>query len=237
MAALVLVTAAGHAQAQSVCTADPGNPTVRFDTSFGSFDVLLCRADVQATVDNFLMYVNSGAYTDAGMIHRSVKPPDTFSVIQGGGAWVDTAGAMHLVATEEPVVLEAGLLNLRGTIAMARTGEANSATSQWFINVADNPALDPAQQPPGFAVFGEVLGNGMTVVDMISAQDIWALNGGFLSEVPLDGMYVENVSVPSDHFVYVTDVSVVPEPATAVQGLAALGVIATLASRRRRAAR
>lgn len=229
------------ASAQADCASAGGNPIVRFQTTLGDVDVELYCDDptVVTTVDNFLQYVADGAYTDSGIIHRSLAmPPSTIAVIQGGGAYFDAGGVMRTVPTLDPIVLEAGLSNLRGTIAMARTNDPNSATSQWFINVADNSsALDPTGPNTGFAVFGTVTA-GLGVVDSINAQTIWALNGGFLSEVPLVD-YPDDGSSVLPYFVYVTDVSVVavPEPTAAVQGLCVVGVVAALARRRRIASR
>jgi len=228
---------ASVAQGQSVCTPDPGNPTAYFTTSLGVVEVLLCRADVQATVDNFVQYVEDGAYTDTGFMHRSRQPtqqhPDRITIVQGGGAWVDAGGGMRLVETRDPIALEALLPNVRGTIAMARTGDPDSATSQWFFNVLDNPALDAGAGADGFAVFGEVTA-GLDVLDDMASKAIWSLNESFLEGVPLDD-YPDDGSSVIPYLIYVTDVQVVPEPGAAPLAAAALGTLAVLARRRLRA--
>lgn len=135
---------------------------VQFDTDFGKFNVELRNEAAPVTVANFLSYVNSGAYTNS-MIHRSVPG----FVIQGGGflAQADLAG----IPANAPIALESALPNVRGSIAMARTDVADSATTQWFINTVDNSASLAPGASGGYAVFGRVLGTGMTIVDTIAA--------------------------------------------------------------------
>jgi peptidyl-prolyl cis-trans isomerase A (cyclophilin A) len=231
------------ATAQSVCSAGPDNPTVRFETNLGDIDVLLCRADVQVTVDRFLEYVISGAYTDSGIVHRMIRstpgvvPRDNIDIFQGGGFYVDSNSVLQSVTALPPTPLQAILPNVAGTIAMARTGDPDSATSQWFINVLDNPSLDAQNaQNPGYTVFGEVVA-GMSVVDSIYAQEIWALNPGLLANVPLINYPNDGVSSPIPYFVTIADVTQIPEPAAALQGLAAAVALSGLASLRRRRAR
>ena len=134
---------------------------VRLATTAGDIVVELDRAKAPKTVDNFLAYVKSGHYNGT-IFHRVI---DNF-MIQGGGM---TASLVEK-PTRAPIPLEAdnGLLNVRGTIAMARTSVPDSATSQFFINVADNAFLDAAnaRDGRGYAVFGRVL-EGMGVVDQI----------------------------------------------------------------------
>jgi len=239
---VALALFAAEASAQSICTADPANRVVRFQTSLGDIDVTMCDADASLipTIDNFIdNYVTPGAYTDTGIIHRSVTAASGgLDVIQGGGVYIDASGLTQLVPTQPPIDLQAEFSNVRGTIAMARTNDPDSATSQWFLNVQDNTVLDPSSFPGttgGFAVFGEVTA-GMSVVDAIHALPIWQLNTNLFSEVPLDGFPNDGSSVVP-YFVYVTDVSVVPEPAAALQGACAIGVIAAFAARSRRRAR
>ncbi len=143
-------------------------------------DVVIELYDEQApeTVANFLDYVRDGDF-NRSFIHRS----DPGFIIQGGGyAFVD--GVVTPVPTDPPVVNEPGISNLRGTVAMAkRSGDPNSATSQWFINLADNSAVLDGQNG-GFTVFGEVTGNGMVVVDAIAALPVWNAGSPF-TELPL----------------------------------------------------
>ena len=136
---------------------------VRFATNMGDM-VLAIHTDASpVTAANFLQYVRDGFY-DGTIFHRVIAG----FVIQGGGFTAEFAQK----PTRDPIVNEArdnGLLNLRYTLSMARTGDPDSATSQFFINLADNAFLDPnAQNPAGYAVFGEVV-EGMEIVDAIAA--------------------------------------------------------------------
>jgi peptidyl-prolyl cis-trans isomerase A (cyclophilin A) len=134
---------------------------VRLATSMGDIVVELEKDKAPKTVDNFVQYVKAGQY-DGTVFHRVI---DNF-MIQGGGMTPD----MKEKPTRAPIALEnrSGLLNLRGTLAMARTNDPNSATAQFFINVQDNPFLDPANSRDGngYAVFGKVV-EGLDVVDKI----------------------------------------------------------------------
>jgi len=140
-----------------------GNPVVAIRTSEGTIKVELWPDKAPITVKNFLRYVEEGFY-DGTIFHRVIP---TF-MIQGGGFTPD----MKQKKTHEPIKNEASeeLKNERGTIAMARTGIVDSATSQFFISVKDNPALDHRDDGDGFgyAVFGKVI-DGMDVVDKIKA--------------------------------------------------------------------
>ena len=140
----------------------PAAPRVRLDTSMGSIVLELDREKAPLTVANFLQYVTDGFY-DGTVFHRII---DDF-MIQGGGL----TASMDRKPTRSPVINEAdnGLKNLNGTIAMARTSDPDSATSQFFINVADNENLDHTAKSPsgwGYAVFGRVI-EGMDTVDRI----------------------------------------------------------------------
>ena len=209
------------------CTAAPDRPTVRMVTSLGNIELLLCSADVPDTVNNFLQYVDEGAYTNTGFVHRSVQ--ESFFIVQGGGFFINSGTFIDAVTTRPPIDRElVGLENLRGTIAMARSSEPNSATSQWFINVQDNPVFDS-----GYAVFGEVT-VGMDVVDAMAAQTIWALNPSPLGETPLIDYPDDGVSSQLDYLVSVTDVVNLPEPGAQAQAGATVLALAWLAERRRR---
>lgn len=142
--------------------------TVTMHTSLGDIGIQLFDDTAPQTVANFLSYVNSGAYNNS-FIHRSVPG----FVIQGGGyTWNTVNNTYSTIPTHAPVVNEFGASNLRGTIAMAKLGnDPNSATDQWFFNLANNSG-SPAYldtQNGGFTVFGQVIGNGMAVVDAIAA--------------------------------------------------------------------
>jgi len=168
---------------------------VRLTTSVGAIDIVLYDDAAPRTVANFLAYVNSGAYRGS-FIHRSVPG----FVIQGGGfVWDDTAKSVLAVPAYPPLVNEfaASRSNRRGTIAMAKLGgDPNSATSQWFINLADNSAnLDT--QNGGFTVFGEVTAASMAVVDAIAALP--RVNAGSpYDSLPYSGTIVNNTIVGSN---------------------------------------
>ncbi len=139
--------------------------TVRRGTlGTGTIDVALDVAHTPLTVANFLRYINAGHFAGS-FIHRSVPG----FIIQGGGFRVHD-GTLQAVPTFTPVLNEPGVSNLRGTIAMAKIGtDANSATSQWFINLADN-ASNLDNQNGGFTAFGRVVGNGMAVADLVAGM-------------------------------------------------------------------
>ena len=139
---------------------------VRLATSLGDIVVELDAEKAPKTVDNFLQYVKAGHY-DGTIFHRVIEN----FMIQGGGMKPD----MSEKATRAPVPLESrsGLSNVRGTLAMARTMDPNSATAQFFINVKDNAFLDQpnARDGNGYAVFGKVVA-GMDVVEKIKVVPV-----------------------------------------------------------------
>ena len=135
---------------------------VHMQTSMGNIVLELDQAKAPVSVKNFLTYAQSGFY-EGTIFHRVI---DGF-MIQGGGY----DSRYNKKPTQPPIINEAnnGLKNIRGSIAMARTGVIHSATAQFFINVKDNPALDHSDPTPrgfGYAVFGQVV-EGMDVVDKI----------------------------------------------------------------------
>lgn len=136
---------------------------VKLTTSQGDIVIQLDAAKAPKTVENFMQYVKSGHY-DGTIFHRVIAN----FMIQGGGF----GEKMNEKATKAPIALESrnGLNNDRGTVAMARTADPNSATAQFFINVKDNAFLNAAQSRDGngYAVFGKVI-SGMDVVDKIRA--------------------------------------------------------------------
>ena len=160
-------------------TGDPlveGPPRVRITTSMGEFLIELDSNDAPLTVENFLQYVNEGFY-DGTIFHRVIPG----FVVQGGGY----LPGLEAKPTYEPITSEAynGLLNLRGTIGVARTDDANSATSQFYVNVADNPTLDASAMSAGYTVFGAVI-EGMPVIDQIAA--VPTETRGNYSNVPVE---------------------------------------------------
>jgi len=146
---------------------------VTLETSHGTIILELDPAKAPLTTGNFLNYVNEGFY-DGVIFHRVIN---NFMIQGGGFAPVEGKGTEK--ETKAPIRNEGknGLRNMRGTISMARTDAPDSATSQFFINVADNPSLDPKSaanpqgfSPDGYAVFGKVV-EGMDVVDKIKQVD------------------------------------------------------------------
>jgi peptidyl-prolyl cis-trans isomerase A (cyclophilin A) len=137
------------------------NVIVVLETTMGEIEIKIATKEAPITTENFLDYVESAFY-DGTIFHRVISG----FMIQGGG-YIPTG---KLKPTRDPIVLESnnGLKNKRGTIAMARTSEPNSATSQFFINLVDNNNLDWSTTNDGYAVFGEVI-KGMDVVDAIGA--------------------------------------------------------------------
>jgi cyclophilin family peptidyl-prolyl cis-trans isomerase len=158
---LILATAA---LSFAATTALAANPQVELDTTAGVIKVELFPDAAPKTVANFLDYVNAKFY-DGTQFHRVI---DGF-MIQGGGYTADFTQK----PTKPPIPLEAemsskaGNMNVPGTLAMARTSEPNSATSQFFINVNDNKSLNPAPGNAGYTVFGKVI-SGMDVVNKIA---------------------------------------------------------------------
>ncbi len=175
------------ADAPAPATAKP--VSVEITTNLGAITVELDPAKAPKSVANFLHYVNSGFYS--GTIFHRVIPG---FMIQGGGFTTKFAQK----PTEAPIANEAnnGLSNLRGTIAMARTSIPDSATSQFFINVADNKFLDytaPTMQGAGYAVFGHVT-HGMKVVDAIVNTPTGS-GGPFPQNVPQTAVVIESIKV------------------------------------------
>jgi peptidyl-prolyl cis-trans isomerase A (cyclophilin A) len=160
-ALVVLLAQSPVAPAAGPEPAAPARPVVVLETSLGPIKVALDRDKAPLSVDNFLQYVRSGHY-DGTIFHRVIPS----FMVQGGGF----DASMKQKATQPPIKNEAsnGLKNRRGTIAMARTNNPDSATSQFFINLKDNTALDYGVRNAGYAVFGEVV-EGMDVVDRIAA--------------------------------------------------------------------
>lgn len=151
-------------------------PVVTIDTSLGKIKVKLNPEKAPISSENFLKYVDKKFY-DKTIFHRVIKD----FMIQGGG---HTADMKEKTALFPAITNEAknGLSNLRGTIAMARTNDINSATAQFFINVVDNQRLDhQSEDRYGYAVFGEVV-EGMDVVDKI--REAKTKTVGDMADVP-----------------------------------------------------
>jgi len=164
-------------------------PIVNMQTNLGTIVIELNAEKAPKTVDNFLRYVNEGFF-DGTIFHRVIKN----FMIQGGGFTKD----YKRKPTHKPVENEAnnGLSNVRGTIAMARTGDPHSATAQFFINVQNNTFLnyrDSTTREWGYAVFGQVI-DGMDVVDKIRETKT-GRGGPFWKDVPQMPVIIEKVSV------------------------------------------
>jgi cyclophilin family peptidyl-prolyl cis-trans isomerase len=163
------------------------NPQILLETSLGAIQLELFADKAPITVKNFLRYVDANFYANI-LFHRVI--PDF--MIQGGGF----VKGMSQKQTGPPIKNEAGngLSNLRGAIAMARTPDLNSATSQFFINVHDNPFLDHRDNTIdgfGYCVFGQVI-NGMDVVDKVARVSTGSV--GPFEDVPLQDVMIISVT-------------------------------------------
>jgi cyclophilin family peptidyl-prolyl cis-trans isomerase len=157
-------------------------PHVSLKTTMGDILIELDPTGAPISVKNFLKYVNSGFYTNL-IFHRVIAS----FVIQAGGFDVDLVAK----TPEAPIKLEVGngLSNLRGTVAMARSGELNSATSQFYINSVDNVSLDTLGG--GYAVFGKVV-VGLDIVDAISGVVTGTTNS--MPDVPIVPVFITSIS-------------------------------------------
>jgi len=163
----------------------PAHPHIKFETTEGTIVLELDSRRAPVTVGNFLKLIDSG-YFDGTVFHRVIAD----FMIQGGGFTPN-------LKPKEPgdtVFNESGngMSNMRGTIAMARTGDPHSATAQFFINVKDNTALDPRPDRWGYAVFGYVI-EGMEVVDAIAIARTGP-GGQFSKDVPIVPIVVKQAS-------------------------------------------
>jgi len=161
---------------------------VKMTTSMGTIELALDAENAPKTVENFKKYASEGFY-DGTIFHRVISN----FMIQGGGMLPD----MSQKKTHAPIENEAdnGLKNVRGSIAMARTPDPHSATSQFFINVTDNDFLNFSQATPqgwGYCVFGKVTG-GMDTVDAIRAVDTGISSGH--QDVPVESVVIEKVEI------------------------------------------
>lgn len=176
---LLLLVSSGGAPAQEK------RPVVILETNLGEITLELDAEQAPLTVENFLRYVDDGHY-DGTIFHRVIPG----FMIQGGGFDAD----MQQKQTRAPIKNEAdnGLANMRGTIAMARTSVVDSATSQFFINVADNAFLNhQGESNFGYAVFGKVIA-GDEVVQSIAAVATGSRGGH--GDVPLEAVVIKRVT-------------------------------------------
>ncbi len=182
---LSLLTMIFTLNSHAVSSPETTNPQVELDTSAGVIVLELMPQQAPLSVKNFLDYVNSGFY-EGVIFHRVIK-----------GFMVQTGGfepGMKKKEPRGPVKNEAsnGLSNVRGTIAMARTNNPDSATSQFFINEKDNTFLDHSTGNPGYTVFGRV-SKGIDVVDRIASTPTHKL--GFYSDVPEKDVVINKARV------------------------------------------
>ena len=167
---------------------EPEKKMVKLETSMGDIIIELNEEAAPVTVKNFLAYVEEGFY-DGTVFHRVING----FMIQGGGF----TAQMVRKSTKPPIVNEAsnGLKNMRGSIAMARTNDPNSATSQFFINHKDNGPLDYVENVnPGYAVFGKTV-EGLDVVDAIASVKTTVRMG--MRDVPAEPVVIKSAKVIS----------------------------------------
>ena len=172
----------------STVWAETANPRVRLETTHGMILLELDAQKASKTVENFMKYTRDGFY-DGTIFHRVIKA----FMIQGGGLTAD----MKKKPTMAPIPNEAdnGLKNLRGSVAMARTSDPHSATSQFFINAKDNEFLDfkgKTDRDRGYCVFGKVV-EGMDVVDKI--ENVPTTFGAMRRDVPKTPVIIQRAVV------------------------------------------
>jgi len=186
---------------------------VQLETNMGNFEVNLYDNDTPLTVANFLGYVGDGDY-DSSVFHRAVPG----FVIQGGGFKLGAPAVWPLdtVNVNPSVNNEPVYSNVRGTIAMARLGgQPNSATNQWFINISNNSDLDSVDN--GFTVFGQVVGDGMNIVDTMMTLPRFDF-GGALNEIPLQNFTVGN-DPDATNLIVITSIQVIDPLVNTTAGL------------------
>lgn len=193
---------------------------VQFQTVLGDFEVNLFDKTTPKTVENFLAYVKANAYKNT-IVHRSVPG----FVVQGGGYQYNDKLPLVSIPQNPKVTNEPIYSNLRGTIAMAKLSrQPDSATNQWFINLNDKNATDNSHgyildnNNGGFSVFGQVMGNGMAIVDAIAALN--RFNVGIFEGFPLRDYSTSdqtaNVPVTGNHLVLIQNIVVLnADPDTA----------------------
>ena len=178
------------AAAETPQTQNTESPTVILHTNHGAITLELFEEQAPQSVANFIEYARDGHY-DGTLFHRVISN----FMIQGGGFDTD----FNQKSTRAPIENEAdnGLSNDRGTLAMARTNDPHSATSQFFINVTDNDFLNHRSQASGqtwgYAVFGRVV-DGMDVVDTI--REVETGRRGMHQDVPVEDVIIERVELP-----------------------------------------
>jgi len=170
-----------------MAAAEEQTTQVRVVTTLGEFVIEVRPERAPLTAANFLRYVKEGFYTNT-LVHRVVPN----FVIQGGG---HEATTMNLKTTHENIVNESGngLQNKRGTVGLARSPSPHSGNAEFYINLVDNPDLDPVPTRWGYAVFGRVV-QGMDVIDKIGEVPTGAI-GPFKQDAPLKPIIIQSVTV------------------------------------------
>ncbi len=182
---------------------------VEFRTSQGNFQVNLFDQTTPKTVDNFLQYIDEQHYTNS-VVHR-VSPN---FVVQGGGFTFEGDWPLTRIDTNASVMNEPVYSNVKGTIAMAKlSGNPNSATDQWFFNLANNSAGAPKldTENGGYTVFGQIIGDGMTVLEKIEQLEL--CNAGNLQGIPMvvdNGQQCADLETPGiENFVVINQMIII----------------------------
>lgn len=186
--AMAMLGVVAPAQADEQSDDNDSLPEVRVSTTEGAFTVRLRPDIAPLTVANFLEYVEEGYY-DGTVFHRVIPG----FMVQGGGFDQN----LNRKTTGDPVPNESRqtAMNLRGTLAMARTQDPDSATAQFFVNLVDNPHLDATKSRPGYAVFGTIT-EGISVIDAIAKVQTTHAKG--MSDVPVEPVIIESISLVDD---------------------------------------
>ncbi|MDB5744632.1 MAG: peptidyl-prolyl cis-trans isomerase, cyclophilin type [Polaromonas sp.] len=191
-AATALLTALSLSAGMALA-ANPVAPKVKFVTSEGDFVVEVYPDKAPKTVENFLQYVKDKHY-DGTVFHRVINN----FMVQGGGydaAYAEKKSRPPVVHEGREALARGGPKNVVGMLAMARTNDPDSASSQFFINVKDNDFLNPSTQAPGYTVFGKVV-SGMDVVNKIKSLPTGS-GGPFPSDVPKTPVVIKSATLLS----------------------------------------
>ena len=190
-ASALLVALTVSAGLTTALAAEPAAPKVKFVTTEGDFVVEVYPDKAPKTVENFLQYVKDKHY-DGTIFHRVINN----FMVQGGGydaAYAEKKTRAPVVHEGREALAKGGPKNTVGTLAMARTNDPNSATSQFFINVNNNDFLNPSMQAPGYTVFGKVT-SGMDIVNKIKALPTGS-GGPFPSDVPKTPVMIKSATL------------------------------------------
>ena len=190
-ASALLVALTFSAGLTTALAAEPAAPKVKFVTTEGDFVVEVYPDKAPKTVENFLQYVKDKHY-DGTIFHRVINN----FMVQGGGydaAYAEKKTRAPVVHEGREALAKGGPKNTVGTVAMARTNDPNSATSQFFINVNNNDFLNPSMQAPGYTVFGKVT-SGLDVVNKIKTLPTGS-GGPFPSDVPKTPVMIKSATL------------------------------------------